>query len=83
MQQRVERRKNGQAGVEVLLDHLNAAQRLTLNNIESFGWSLRFVRQPKSSLPVPVVFGPDGKTIGVLEEDGKLNINIEMGVRDS
>lgn len=82
MQQRAERRKSEQPAAEVLADRLNPAQRLTLQNIEGFGWNLRFVRQSLALLPVPVVFGPDGKTIGVLEEDGKLNINVEMAVRD-
>ena len=80
MQNQENRRKVEPAAVEQLIQGLSAAQCLTLRNIESFGWELRFVRQ--SAVPVPVVFGPDGKTIGVLEADGRLNINVEITVRE-
>ena len=78
-----ERRKNNTIERAMLIKRLNTDQRITLNNIEKFGWELRFIRQSSFSDSVPIVKGPDGVTIGILEEDGKLNVNIDIQVRDS
>lgn len=77
-----ERRRDIPGGCDPLEACLNGAQRVTLQNIESFGWELKFIRRPEVELAMPVVFGPDGKTIGVLEQDGRLNINIHLSVRE-
>ncbi|MCI0653596.1 MAG: hypothetical protein L0Y38_02070 [Methylococcaceae bacterium] len=63
-------------------DKLSMDQMISLNRLESFGWTLRFIRQPLFQDPVPVVIQGKGKAIGILEEDGKLNINVDIQVRD-
>lgn len=60
---------------------LNEAQLHTLRTIEKFGWILRFVRQPLFLEPVPVVYSPAGRAFAVIEEDGRLNTEIEIQVR--
>jgi hypothetical protein len=60
--------------------YLNDAQQAELNTIEGFGWSLKYIRRPLFQESVVVVTNPDGSSIGILEEDGRLNLepNIEM-----
>lgn len=61
---------------------LSMDQMMSLHRLESFGWTLRFIRQPLFQDPVPVVMQGKGKPIGILEEDGKLNINVDIQIRD-
>ncbi len=74
-----EKRKGEWPIPDNLEDVLNAMQLIALSEIEAFGWELRFVRRPLFQEAVPVVFSGDGDQIGVLEEDGRLNLqpNIE------
>jgi len=58
-------------------------QMMALRRIEGFGWELRFVRRPSYQVPTPVVFSADGGKIGVLEEDGRINMESEIKLRDS
>lgn len=60
---------------------LNPAQMRALRQIESFGWQLKFVRRPLFQEPVPIAFSADGKEIGILEEDGRLNMEADVQVR--
>ena len=60
---------------------LNELQMLALSRIESFGWELRFVRRPDSQHVTPVVSNAEGTTIGVLEEDGRVNLEHEVRLR--
>ena len=52
---------------------LNITQLMTLRNIEKQGWELYFIRRDGLDVPVIVVKSADGKTIGVIEEEGNLN----------
>jgi hypothetical protein len=74
-----EKRKGDRPIPGNLKDLLNVMQQITLSEIGKFGWELRFVRMPLFQEAVPVVFSGDGDQIGVLEEDGRLNLqpNIE------
>ncbi len=76
-----ERRVCDQAKYAEMLKLLNTEQSLTLRRIESFGWTLAFVRHPIFESPVPVVVGADGTEVGVIEEDGNLNVNSDMIIR--
>jgi hypothetical protein len=73
-------------GVKPLPDHpedvLNEMQMLALHQIEGFGWQLRFVRKPLFQEPVPVVFSAEGDKIGILEEDGRINMEPDIKVRE-
>jgi hypothetical protein len=76
-----EKRKGEKPIPDNLQETLNPAQLLALRQIENFGWSLRFVRRPLFQEPVPVVVSGDGNTIGVLEEDGRVNMQTDIELR--
>ena len=61
---------------------LNEAQRLTLIDMERFGWELKFIRRPMFQQAVAVIFDPDRKNFAVLQEDGKLNEDPGFDIRN-
>lgn len=61
--------------------YLNEAQQDQLRVIEGFGWSLKFIRRPLFQDPIPIVMSPDGGSIGVLETDGRLNLDANIEIR--
>jgi hypothetical protein len=61
---------------------LTMDQTATLRQLESFGWTLRFVRQPLFQDPIPVVVQGKGNVIGILEHDGRLKVDINIQIRD-
>ncbi len=63
-------------------DHLNDAQQAELQTIQGFGWNLKFIRRPLFQERVVVVTNPDGSSIGILEEDGRLNLEPNIVIRD-
>jgi len=67
------------ANVEKLL---NPLQLMAIRNVGNFGWELHFVRRNGIDIPVPVVKGADGKAIGVIDEDGRVDTNSDLLVRD-
>jgi len=71
----------GRAG-SALKRELNDEQLLTLNELERFGWELKFVRRPPFKPSIPVVFDADRKTFAVLEVDGTLNENPGFVIRE-
>jgi hypothetical protein len=77
-----EKRKGEKPIPDNLDDILSDDQTLTLRQIERFGWQLKFVRRPVFQQPIPVVVNADGTQIGVLEEDGRLNLNHDIKLRD-
>ena len=66
-----------------LEDTLNDSQLMALPALERFGWELRFVRRPLFQEAVPVVCNAEGTMVGVLEEDGRLNLELDVQIRDS
>ena len=68
-----ERRNGEEEGASRLRDLLNDDQRMTLVELEHFGWALKFVRRPLFQPSIPVVFDADRKRFAVLETDGSLN----------
>ncbi len=77
-----EKRSDDSAIPQPLNEYMNESQIMSLRRIEGFGWELRFIRIPMFQDPVPVVFSADGKSIGILDEDGRVNLEHEMAVRD-
>jgi hypothetical protein len=77
-----DKRKGEKEVPDDLEDVLNGDQLLTLRQIERFGWRLAFVRRPVFQQVVPVVLTSDNQKIGVLEEDGRLNMNPDIKLRD-
>lgn len=64
---------------EVELSH---PQLLALRQIERFGWTLKFVRRPLFQEQVAVVFSAEGNKIGLLEKDGRVNLEPDIEVRE-
>jgi hypothetical protein len=66
-------------GVQPIPDHyeemLNQWQLTTLHKIEEFGWKVKFIRRPLFQDITAVVTNPSGEKIGVLEEDGEVDIH--------
>ncbi|MEN8130800.1 MAG: hypothetical protein ABFS45_11525 [Pseudomonadota bacterium] len=77
-----EKRKGVSPIPESLKEVLNEAQLRVLNKMEGFGWMLRFVRRPLFQGVVPVLFHPDSKQHGVLENDGTLNLQSDSKIRE-
>ena len=61
---------------------LNEDQRMTLADLERFGWELKFVRRPMFQPSIPVVSDATRKTYAVLEADGTLNEQPGFDIRD-
>ena len=67
---------------ENIKDFLTDAQAAELNHIEGFGWSLKYIRRPLFQERVVVVMNPNGSSIGILEEDGRLNLESNIDTRE-
>lgn len=65
-----------------LLAGLTPEQLATIETLEYFRWTLKFVRRPLFRDPVPVVFHPEGKRFAVIEPDGSINENPAIKLRD-
>ena len=78
-----ERRKGDKSIPDNLEGTLNEAQLIALPTLERFGWELRFVRRPLFQEAVPVVCNAEGTMVGVLEEDGRLNLQLAVEIRGS
>lgn len=76
-----DRRKGEKPIPDDLESMLNEAQLIALPALERFGWELRFVRRPLFQDAIPVVFNGEGTSVGVLEEDGRLNLQVDLKVR--
>jgi len=76
-----ERRHEGRELSSALKRQLNRDQLLTLNDLERYGWELKFIRRKPFQPAVPVVFDGDRKCFAVLEEDGTLNENPGFEIR--
>lgn len=70
-----DKRKGEEPVPDDVKNYLNEAQVAELHKIEGFGWKLVFVRRPLFQESVVVVTDADGGSIGVLEEDGRLNLD--------
>ena len=77
-----ERRNRVNPIPEKLKEVLNEAQLMTLNKMEGFGWMLEFVRRPLFQDIIPVLFHPNSKEYGVLEDDGTLNMQSDSKIRE-
>lgn len=77
---RVERRKGRQYSAE-LRAQLNPDQQMTLNELERFGWELKFIRRPPFRDPIPVVFDADRTSFCVLRPDGTLDDHPDLLIR--
>jgi hypothetical protein len=76
-----ERRKGEDATLSGLRAELNEAQRMTLSEMERFGWELKFIRRPLFQPSIPVVFDSERKRFAVIELDGTLNEHPDFEIR--
>jgi hypothetical protein len=77
-----EKRKATPEVTDEVLTMLTDMQKIALRRIENFGWQLKFVRHPSFEPPLVVVENSTGINIGVLEEDGGVNLNPQIVLRD-
>lgn len=63
-------------------DVLSPDQMMTLRQLENFGWQVAFVRRPLFQESVIVVSSTDNGKIGVLEDNGQLNLQPDIRLRD-
>ena len=77
-----DKRKGDEPVPHNAIEMLNEMQVLALRKIEGFGWRLHFIRRPLFQDPVPVVVDSEGKKIGILEEDGRINMEPDIKVRE-
>ncbi|MEL0584830.1 MAG: hypothetical protein AAES65_08140 [Candidatus Thiodiazotropha sp. (ex. Lucinoma kazani)] len=74
--------RTGEVPIPENLDEvLNNLQLLALQKAEGFGWKLEFVRRPLFQEVVPVISSPTGRKIGILEENGEINMNPDTVIR--
>jgi hypothetical protein len=78
----VDKRKGEKAIPDHVSSYLSHDQQAVLHKIEGFGWELKIVRRPLFEESVVIVISPDGKSIGVLEKDGRLNMQADISLRE-
>ena len=79
----IEEKRIGDTPIPInMKNYLNDAQLAELRSIEKFGWSLKYIRRPLFQELVVVVANPDGRSIGVLEDDGALNMEPKIEMRE-
>lgn len=61
---------------------LTPAQLRTLETLEHFRWTLKFVRRPMFLDPVPVVVDREGKRYAVLRPDGTIDESPGFRIRE-
>ena len=78
-----ERRKDARTMDEAaLLAGLTPAQQATVQTMEAFHWHLKFVRRPLFKTPIPVLFNREGDRFVVVNEDGTIDENPTLKLRD-
>lgn len=80
MQVKFERRI-GSRSPAALVNQLNEDQKFALQQLENFGWELKFVRRVPFQPLCPVVFDGDRKKFAVLKEDGSLDEHPKFEIR--
>ncbi|MEX1664328.1 hypothetical protein [Zhongshania arctica] len=61
---------------------LNELQRLSLKRLEGYGWRLHFIRRPLFQEVVVVVIDSAGEKMGILEEDGSVDMSPAIKLRE-
>jgi len=78
-----ERRKGAPTGEEAgLLAGLTPEQQATIQTMETFHWRLKFVRRPLFKTPIPVLFNREGDRYVVVNEDGTIDEQPTLKLRD-
>lgn len=77
-----DKRKDGKPIPDDVKNYMNNVQLAQLHTIENFGWELKYIRHPLFQEPVVIVTNAEGSSIGVLEDDGRLNLEPDIEIRD-
>ena len=77
-----EKRHNDVPIPENLEDWLTQDQLDALKQLENFGWKLKFIRRPAFQDPIVIIYSENGSKIGLLEKDGKIDMNPDITIRD-
>ena len=77
-----DKRKGDKPIPDDVKNFINGAQFAELHKIEGFGWKLRYIRRPLFQTPVIVVTDANGGSVGVLEDDGRLNLEPDIETRE-
>lgn len=77
----IEKRNSEKPVPDDITNYLTGAQLAELHHIESFGWTLEFIRRPLFQERVAVVTDPEGVSTAVLEADGRLNLEADIVIR--
>ena len=78
-----ERRENKQLTKDEVKKVLNKKQLATLIECQYFDWVLKFIRRPLFQEPVLVIYNTKYTLIGVLDQDGRINLDTEIMLRTS
>lgn len=76
-----DKRENKKLTPDEVKKILNRKQQAALLECQYFGWRLKFIRRPLFQEPIPVLYNAKFDQIGVLEPDGHINLDMELGVR--
>ena len=76
-----DKRKGDKPVPDNIKDYMNDAQLAELHTIEGFGWQLKFIRRPLFMEKLVVVVNPEGNSLGILEEDGRLKLDADIELR--
>ena len=75
-------KRKGQTPIPTnLKDYLSEEQMMSLNNLSHFGWEIFFIRRPAFKNPVVVLLNSDGHSIGILGDDGKIQVDPDIVIR--
>ena len=80
MRDRREHKKLTQDAVKEILNHL---QLDALFECQYFGWRLKFIRRPLFQQPVPIIYNDAFDQIGIIDPDGRINVDMELEIRAS
>ena len=76
-----DRRSDEVQSRELMMQEMTDAQRLALNQLEKFGWTLSFVRVPLFKRAIQILKHTDTGHYAVLETDGVLNCPAPLPLR--
>jgi hypothetical protein len=81
LQDRMEKRGKSVPIPDDLNACMNRDQRHMLQQLQNFGWHIKFVRRPLFEQPIIILVSGDGNQVGVLERDGRLNLHGNITLR--
>ena len=64
------------------ISFMNPDQIAAYRGVERFGWYIKFIRRPLFQRPIVVLSNPDSTVLAVLENDGTINEEHGLVIRD-